>query len=516
MSMIESAKDKAGRFRARLTSISAKDQPIPPQELKDVAALKAMVEGFLKSRALVLSSDGTKARNELFNKKSWRDANAFYLTIIDNFGTGSFGLNATMVFDTLTIVVDEIGSLRATEAKATIKTLEEDLFFARVALYGFAIFLLFSPMVPVKLGNWVVNAFMLPIKATIGELDRASKRISSASTHLTKASSTLSSGFQETAASLQETVRTMSEMNSMLGTTLEKTKETQASSNSVSLEVHEGDATVREMVRSMDEIQAANHQLEEIGTVIHEVSEKTKVINDIVFKTQLLSFNASIEAARAGQHGKGFAVVAEEVGNLAQTSGGASNEISNMIQESQKRVNTIVRNTTERIDTGKTVTRKVNNTFSHISEKISAITDQIQVITEASNEQKLGIEQITTAFSEIDTSTQASLKEVNLTSELANQLEEESRRLESATDGLMRLVNGSKYEQKRTHKDQTTEGTPYKPSPSIHHERAEDRPSDESMIQDLTSRPRSPAHLTENFPQDIDADDESFVERKAG
>jgi len=40
-------------------------------------------------------------------------------------------------------------------------------------------------------------------------------------------------------------------------------------------------------------------------------------MNDIVFQTKLLSFNASVEAARAGIHGKGFAVVADEVGNLA-------------------------------------------------------------------------------------------------------------------------------------------------------------------------------------------------------
>ena len=55
-----------------------------------------------------------------------------------------------------------------------------------------------------------------------------------------------------------------------------------------------------------------------------------------MFKTQLLSFNASIEAARAGQHGRGFAVVAEEVGHLAQTSGKAAEEIRNLLEKQSK------------------------------------------------------------------------------------------------------------------------------------------------------------------------------------
>ncbi|MHA0111674.1 methyl-accepting chemotaxis protein, partial [Klebsiella pneumoniae] len=78
----------------------------------------------------------------------------------------------------------------------------------------------------------------------------------------------------------------------------------------------------------------ANSQLQSISNIIGEISAKTNIINDIVFKTQLLSFNASIEAARAGQHGRGFAVVAEEVGNLAQMSGNAAKEIRALLEDS--------------------------------------------------------------------------------------------------------------------------------------------------------------------------------------
>ncbi len=89
------------------------------------------------------------------------------------------------------------------------------------------------------------------------------------------------------------------------------------------------------------EVKRSTDQMKEIVTVISEIGAKTKVINDIVFQTKLLSFNASVEAARAGEQGKGFAVVAEEVGNLAHMSGQAAREITTMLDESIRKVNSI-------------------------------------------------------------------------------------------------------------------------------------------------------------------------------
>lgn len=89
--------------------------------------------------------------------------------------------------------------------------------------------------------------------------------------------------------------------------------------------------------RIMSQVADGNRKISEIVQVISEIGNKTKVINDIVFQTKLLSFNASVEAARAGEHGKGFAVVAEEVGNLAQMSGNAAKEISDMLNGSVSR-----------------------------------------------------------------------------------------------------------------------------------------------------------------------------------
>ena len=71
-------------------------------------------------------------------------------------------------------------------------------------------------------------------------------------------------------------------------------------------------------------------------SIIQEIEDKTKAIDEIVFQTKLLSFNASVEAERAGEHGRGFSVVAQEVGNLAQLSGKSAAEINEILKRKYK------------------------------------------------------------------------------------------------------------------------------------------------------------------------------------
>jgi len=280
------------------------------------------------------------------------------------------------------------------------------------------------------------------IAHSIEELKRQGEGTMKVSGVLKQNSQALSESVTEQAASVHETTAAINEITSMINKTSENAQESTKVAKNASSKAEESQKTMAKLVSSMETIQESNNQLQNIAEIINQIHAKTSVINDIVSKTELLSLNASIESARAGEYGKGFAVVAEEVGNLAKISGKSAHEIQELITKSQEEVLKILNITKERVAEGKKVTAEAQNSFVQISEDIVSMVSVIDQISAATKEQDVGVRQITTAMSEIDRATQNNQASVNSTAQSSNELVEQGEKLTATTKEIESLIMG--------------------------------------------------------------------------
>ncbi len=153
-----------------------------------------------------------------------------------------------------------------------------------------------------------------------------------------------------------------------------------------------------------------NLAMDEITTQVQDINDAISVIDQIAFQTNILSLNAAVEAATAGESGKGFAVVAQEVRNLASRSAQAANEIKVLVENANSKANE-----------GKKIADLMINGYTSLSDNISKTSGLISDVDSSSKEQVLGIEQINDAITLLDQQTQENVVIANQTNDVAKQ-----------------------------------------------------------------------------------------------
>ncbi|MDA9865460.1 methyl-accepting chemotaxis protein [bacterium] len=220
---------------------------------------------------------------------------------------------------------------------------------------------------------------------------------------------------EKKAASLEETSSAVSQLSTSVANATRGAREARDTVLSARDRASSSSQIVSESVGAMTAIEASSHKISSIISVMDEIA----------FQTNLLALNAGVEAARAGEAGRGFAVVASEVRELAQRSAGAASEISDLITASD-----------EQVKIGVDLVGKAGTALTEIAELIGLAAGKVENITNSTEEQASGIEEINQAMQSLDQATQQDAAMIEETTASARALQVQSKVLESATSGF--------------------------------------------------------------------------------
>ena len=232
------------------------------------------------------------------------------------------------------------------------------------------------------------------IQQTTLKVNSSSNEILAAANQNETTSHEQSSQITQVKATLNQAATTAQELSSNSQEVVRYAKETEQEATEGTGYVEEADKKIKRMTESNQEVSS---KLRVLNEKIEGIDKILTTILSVADQTNLLSLNASIEAAKAGEHGKGFSVVAQQIGRLAEQTAQSSNEISSIINEIQAASSSaimVVDKSTQDVADSTELVSELSNRFLGIVDKIQKILPQIDGVSVGVTELASGNKQI--------------------------------------------------------------------------------------------------------------------------
>lgn len=273
------------------------------------------------------------------------------------------------------------------------------------------------------------------------------RQIGAAVSHVQNSSAELHSAANQQATGVKEQVTSMNEINTTISELLATSRQIAESAQRVAqiseqttAAARNGDGTVEHANESIGGIRrqvdlVVAHMLE-LGRKSQQIGAVLDIVSELAEQTNILSINATIEAAGAGESGKRFAVVADEIRKLADRVTGSAKEIRILIDDIRSSVNTTVMATetgSKAVDAGSRQFSDVTSVFREIAKLVTTTTEAAREIELSTKQQATAVEQVNIAIANVAQATKETEASAGQTIQTASELASTSR-------DLLRLV----------------------------------------------------------------------------
>jgi len=273
-----------------------------------------------------------------------------------------------------------------------------------------------------------MGSMIVSLRSVVQNVKHAAEVVAAGSEEIASSAEQMSEGSVEQAASVEEISASMELMANNIANNLETARQTRDIAVRTAHDAEEGGEAVRQTVGAM-----------------RDIADRTSIIEEIARQTNLLALNAAIEAARAGEHGKGFAVVAAEVRKLAERSGVAAAEISELTGSSLK------------------VAEKAGSMLEQIVKDIQRNEQLVQEVAAASQEQHESSQQITASIQHLDIVVQKNASFSEELSATSQELSSQAVQLQQTMEFFKIASNGNGNGRGRTNVKVVSKSRPYGP-----------------------------------------------------
>ena len=237
------------------------------------------------------------------------------------------------------------------------------------------------------------------MNSTLEQVEEAAKQVSAGAENLAQSAQSLAEGATDQAGSVEELTATITNITDSVTRTAGELQKTTQKAENYAKQADEGHTQMKSLMEEMDRI---NETSKKIQNIIAD-------IEDIASQTNLLSLNAAIEAARAGDAGRGFAVVADQIRTLAEQSAKSAVDSRNLIEASIYEVGE-----------GNKIATKASDSLKEVVDGVQSIAESAKKMRDVSTSQAAGMEQADVAIAriaEVVQANSATSQETSATSE---------------------------------------------------------------------------------------------------